>query len=147
MSSLQSRNENYYYQCVMEANREANTRFSIVEAGDFIKVKDIKDTSGKPLVKGLAYNVVQVQGSTLTIHPLAYADQTEYMHQHTLDTLVDSDFIGTRNVSRDNTFLVKKANAEKHIWFLQKQKKAFGVVNEDGCYGEKQRFVTNGVQI
>ncbi|PGT90033.1 hypothetical protein [Bacillus thuringiensis] len=147
MSSLQSKNENYYYQYVMVANREANAPFSIVEEGDCLKVKETKDRNGKPLVKGLAYKVLQVQGSILTVQPLAYADQTEYMHKHTLDTLEDRDFAGVRVVMHDNTFLVKKANVEKHMWFLQKQKKAFGTVNEDGCFGEKQRFVTNGVQV
>ncbi|WP_460271515.1 hypothetical protein [Bacillus sp. NEAU-Y102] len=147
MGRWEEKKDNYYYQCVKEANKEANRPFSVAEIEDVVKVRVSEDIDGDATVKGMGYLVTLVQEDVLYVKPLSRCRQVEYLHSHVLEGLSDSDFTGVRKVRREDTFIIQKVNAEKYMWYLREQKKAYGVVNQDAYYGFTDRFVSDGVQL
>lgn len=147
MGRWEAKKDNYYYQCVKEANKEANHPFSVMELGDVVKVRINEDVDGNGIVKGMGYLVEEVKEDVLYVKPLSRCQQVEYLHEHILDGLSDVDFTGLRKVKREDTFIIQKVDAEKHMWYLREQKRAYGVVNQDAYCGFKDRFVSDGVQL
>jgi hypothetical protein len=146
MGTRNSRDDNYYFQCVMEANQEANAPFGTAEIGDYSKVKVVEDINGISTVRGMAYEVINIEGELITLSPLPLPLQTDYMRPHSLQDLTEDDFMGTRVVERDNIILFKRVNTDVYMDFLRIQKRAYGTVNQDGLWGDRNRLVTNEVQ-
>ncbi|MFV1457609.1 hypothetical protein [Bacillus mycoides] len=112
-----------------------------------VKVRIDVGVDGNEIVKGMGYLVVKVKEDALYVKPLSRCQQVEYLHKHILGGLSDADFTGLRKVKREDTFIIRKVDAEKHMWYLREQKRAYGVVNQDAYCGFKDRFVSDGVQL
>lgn len=145
MDKLRSRSESYYVQCVTEANKEANIPFITAEVGDLVKVRKVEDLLGTPLVKGIAYEIVSISEHCFSVKPLSYKEQSEFMYSHQLNLLNDDDFQGFRTILQTDAILFKRTNVERYFDFLRIQKKAYGMVNQDAYWGEKNKFVTSEV--